>query len=304
MFYFFLSLAGMLIVSISAFLQYSIVSEETNIAIKTKNILTSLEKIERTKYNEEKKTGTLLTSIYDLDLPISNLMIKEKYNNEDLNYVNFLKKKIDIFLNNFPLETITCNNLNSAGLLSIEEYNNCNTFNSKNINFFQDSNKGIRYTILDDKINDKLLTFNTINDQNNKIIKTKTYQYDDLYKKNIFFSNIFSIMNNYLNNKDYIHYINLLPYLYYYDNNVYYDNLNNLTNKIILNEIILSNEETQQLLLKMIPTLLNKYNEKIIDINNYNNIKTFLNDHKTDITNIGNLLNYSDPNLIYNNIIN
>jgi len=76
------------------------------VAIKTKNILTTVDEVLKLKNVEEKTNNLIFKSIYDLNIPISNYIVKDNY--IDINNINNLSQKINFFLQTNPLTKVSC----------------------------------------------------------------------------------------------------------------------------------------------------------------------------------------------------
>lgn len=275
MFYYVFILATLVFLTASIFSNYTITKTETKNAITANSILENINIIEKLK-KEEEENGKSLNSIYELNLPISVYLVKDDIQKDDITILNMIHKRAKEYITLNPLGTANCSTINSAGLFKNDEYENCITYSTKELNFFEDTKDGIKYNINSDEINKKLL-INT-NLSNKSTDDSNSYLYNNLSNKltnNEEFSNLIQDLKTEDKQENPVIVLTILEKMNNFSNTKAIELLEEKLEK----SYFYNNDEylTKFLIKKVITILLNSDNEITITKNNYQNIYNFLN---------------------------
>lgn len=306
MFYYAFAVSAMLVTLVAIFNQYTITKEETEVAVKAKSILNNVETIEKVKANTEIENSIILRSVYELKLPLSNYLIKDSLPHNTINVINNLQEKTKAYLAIQPLGVVTCGNLSGAGLLSTEELTACNEIDSGTYHFIEDNSKGLKYTLEDEKINEKLTkNFNDSSSITNKVVDSNVYMFKNYSNHNVSIEKIkqiITLIDEKKNEKKYIDAFKIIQYLHEFSQEKAINETETFIKLVNNGKYILSEIEKKQLIKTIIPMVITTSDEKLFSIVTTPELAYFLEQNKSFIENIGLLLGYNSPSTLYTKI--
>lgn len=306
MFYYAFAVSAMLVTLVAIFNQYTITKEETEVAVKAKSILNNVETIEKVKANTEIENNIILRSVYELKLPLSNYLIKDGLPHNTINVINNLQEKTKTYLSTQPLGVVTCGNLSGAGLLSAEELTTCNEIDSGTYHFIEDDTKGLKYTLEDEKVNEKLTkNFNDSSSLTNKIVDTNIYMFKNYSNHNVSIEKIkqiITLIDEKKSEKKYIDAFKIIQSLHEFSQEKAINETETFIKSVNSGKYILSEIEKKQLIKTIIPMVITTGDEKLFSIATTPELAYFLEQNQSFIENIGLLLGYNSPSTLYTKI--
>jgi len=310
MFYYVFVVGALILTSMAIFGTYTMTKEETDKAISAKSIMNNVESVEKIKKSKE-LYGVKLNSIYELDLPISTFVIKDDLDTNTINDLNKLQIKIKDFVSKYPTQKITCDSLLSKSSITNDEYTTCKNINLQNLNWIEDNENGLKYSVTNADISKKIGTnFGTNESDSNKIYSQDAFLFKNYSNQNVRDEKINQLIEDskkYKEKKDYLTVSKILNKLKFFSQTkaAYENEL--LLKDINSGDIIITDTNLKNIIIKN--TLIIMYdsnNQLIIDKTIYPNTTYFLDKNKDKIEKIISSTNFADKTLTnesYNNYL-